>query len=229
MTEIKVFWEAHSQWGSLGSFIGPMSYAESTPRRRPWSPFISPSPACGGGQGGRRPGRKINNLRYADDTSLMAESEEELKSLLMRVKEEDEKAGLKFNIQKTKIIASSPITTWQIEREKVETDMFSFLGLENHCGWWLQPWNSEAPIPWKESYDEPWQHIKKQKNHFADKGPYSQSYGFSSSHVWMWELDHKEGWVLKNWFLQTIVLEKALESPLNFKEIKPANPKGNQP
>ena len=65
----------------------------------------------------------------------MAESVEELKSLLMRVKEEDEKAGLKFNIQKTKIIASSPITTWQIEREKVETDMFSFLGLENHCGW----------------------------------------------------------------------------------------------
>ena len=131
MTEIKVFWEAHSQGGSLGSFIGPMSYAESTPRRRPWSPFISPSPACGGGQGGRRPGRKINNLRYADDTSLMAESEEELKSLLMRVKEENEKVGLKFNIKKTKNIASSPITTRQIEREKVETvTWFLFLGLK---------------------------------------------------------------------------------------------------
>ena len=131
MTEIKVFWEAHSQGGSLGSFIGPMSYAESTPRRRPWSPFISPSPACGGGQGGRRPGRKINNLRYADDTSLMAESEEDLKSLLMRVKEENEKVGLKFNIKKTKIIASSPITTRQIEREKVETvTCFLFLGLK---------------------------------------------------------------------------------------------------
>ena len=76
-------------------------------------------------------GRKINNLRYADDTTLMAESEEELKSLLMKVKEDNEKFGLKLNIQKTKIMASGPITSWQIDRETV-TD-FIFPGLQNHC------------------------------------------------------------------------------------------------
>jgi len=86
-------------------------------------------------------GRNINNLRYADDTTLMAESEEELKSLLMKVKEEHEKAGLKLNIQKTKIMASGPITSWQIEGETMETVRDYFLGLQNHCRWWLQPWN----------------------------------------------------------------------------------------
>ena len=86
-------------------------------------------------------GRNINNLRYADDTTLMEESEEELKSLLMRVKEESEKAGLKLKIQKTKIMASSPITSWQIEGEKLEavTD-FSLLGLQNHYRWWPKSW-----------------------------------------------------------------------------------------
>ena len=87
-------------------------------------------------------GRNINNLRYADDTTLTAESEEELKSLLMKVKQESEKAGLKLNIQKTKIMASGPITSRQIEGEKSwNSDRFYFLGLQNHCGWWLQPWN----------------------------------------------------------------------------------------
>ena len=84
-------------------------------------------------------------------------------------------------------------------------------------------------IPWKESYDKPRQHVKKQRCHFADKDPYSQSYGFPSGHVWLWELDHKESWVPKNWFYWTVVLEKTLESPLDGKEIKPVNPKGNQP
>ena len=80
--------------------------------------------------------RNINNLRYADDTTLMAESEEELKSLLMMVKEESEKAGLKLNIQKTKIMASGPITSWQIDGEKMETVRdFYFGGLPNHCRW----------------------------------------------------------------------------------------------
>ena len=86
----------------------------------------------------------INNLRYADDTTLMAESEEELKSLLMKVKEESEKVGLKLNIQKTKIMASGPITSWQIDGETMETVRDYFLrggGLQNHCRWWLQPWN----------------------------------------------------------------------------------------
>ena len=80
--------------------------------------------------------RNINNLRYADDTTLMAESEEELKSLLMKVKVESEKVGLKFNIQKTKIMASGPITSWEIDGETVETvSDFIFWGLQNHCIW----------------------------------------------------------------------------------------------
>ena len=82
--------------------------------------------------------------------------------------------------------------------------------------------------PWKKSYDKPRQHIKKQRHYFADKGPSSQSYGFSSSHVWMWELDHNESWASKNWCFWTVVLEKTLESPLVCKEIKPVHPKGNQ-
>ena len=86
-------------------------------------------------------GRNINNLRYADDTTLMAESEEELKSLLMKVKEKSEKAGLKLNIQKTKVMASSPITSQQIDGETMETVTdFILGGLQNHCRWWLQPW-----------------------------------------------------------------------------------------
>ena len=80
-------------------------------------------------------GRNINNLRCADDTTLMAESEEELKSLLMKVKEESEKVGLKLNIQKTKIMASGPITSWQIDGETVETVAYYFWGLQNHCRW----------------------------------------------------------------------------------------------
>ena len=87
-------------------------------------------------------GRNIDNLRYADDTTLMAESEEELKSLLMKVKEESEKVGLKLHIQKTKIMASGPITSWEIDGEPVETVWdFIFEGLKNRCRWWLQPWN----------------------------------------------------------------------------------------
>ena len=82
-------------------------------------------------------GRNIKNLRYADDTIFMAESEE-LKSLLMKVKEESEKAGFKLNIQKTKIVASSPITSWQVDGETMAD--FIFFGLQNHCRWWLQPW-----------------------------------------------------------------------------------------
>ena len=82
--------------------------------------------------------------------------------------------------------------------------------------------------PWKGSYNKPRQHIKKQRHHFTNKSLYSQSYGFSSSHVRMWKLDHKEGWALKNWCFQIVVLEKILESPLDSKEIKPVDPKGNQ-
>ena len=85
--------------------------------------------------------RNIDNLRYADTTILMAGREEELKNLLLKMKEESEKAGFKLNMQKTKIMASAPITSWQIDGETMETDRLYFLGLQNHCRWWLQPWN----------------------------------------------------------------------------------------
>ena len=80
-------------------------------------------------------------------------------------------------------------------------------------------------VPWKESYDQPRQHIKKQRHYFANKVPSSQSCSFSSSHVWMWELDYKESWAPKNWCPWTVVLEKTLESPLNCKEMQPVHPK----
>ena len=83
--------------------------------------------------------------------------------------------------------------------------------------------------PWKKSYDQPRQHIIKQRHYFANKGPSSQIYGFSSGHVWMWELDYKESWTLKNWCFWTVVLEKTLGSPLDCKEIQPVHPKGDQP
>ena len=86
--------------------------------------------------------RNVSNFRYADDTTLMAESKEELKRLLMKVKEESEKVRLKLNVQKTKVMASGPITSWQIDGETVETVRdFNFGGIQNHCKWWLQLWN----------------------------------------------------------------------------------------
>ena len=174
-------------------------------------------------------GKNINNLKYADDITLVAESKEKLKSLLMRVKDKSEKTGLKLNILKTKIMASGPITSWQIDGETMETVMnFYFLGLHNYCGWCLHLWNLKKPAPWKKSNDKPRKYIKKQRHCFANKGLYSQSYGFSSSHVRMWELDNKKGLAPKNWYLRTVVLEKTLKSPLDCKEIKPINPKGDQ-
>ena len=137
-------------------------------------------------------------------------------SLLMKVKEESEKAGLKLSVKKTKIMASSPITSWQIDGETMETVRdFYFWGLQNHCRWWLQPWNSKMLAPWKKSCDQLRQHIKKLTHSFADKGPASQIYGFSSSHVWTWELNYKESWAPKNWCFWTVVLEKTLEGPLD--------------
>ena len=145
----------------------------------------------------------------------------------MKVKE-SEKAGLKLNIKKTKIMVSSPINSWQIDGETMEivTD-FIFLGTkitaDGDCSHEIK-----RLAPWKKSYDKPRQHIKKQRHHFANRNLSSQSYDFSSSQVWMWELDHKEGWALKNWCFWTVVLEKTLESPLDCKEIKPVDPKGSQ-
>ena len=146
----------------------------------------------------------------------------------MKVKEESVKVGLKLNIQKTKVMVFSPFTSWQIDGETVEKVIdFIFFWLQNHCRWWLQPWNKWL-TPWKESYDQHRQHIKKQRHYFVNKDPSSQGYGFSSSHIWMWELDCKESWALKNWCFWTVVLEKTLESPLDCKEIQPVHPKGDQ-
>ena len=170
--------------------------------------------------------RNISNLRCADDTTLMAESEEELKSLLMKVKEESEKAGLKLNIQKTKIIASGPITSWWIDGGTVSD--FIFLGSNITAAGDCSHEIKRHLLLGKESYDQPRQHMKKQRHYFANKGPSSQGYGFSSGHICMWELDYKESCVLKNWCFWTVVLEKTLESPLDFKEIQPVNPKGDQ-
>ena len=126
-----------------------------------------------------------SSSRYADDTTLMAESEKELKSLLMKVKDESEKAGLKLNIQKTKIMASGPITSWDIDGETVETVTDFIL------------WGSKITADGECSHEikrclllgrrvmTTQQHITKHRYYFANKGPSSQSYGFSSSHVWM--------------------------------------------
>ena len=125
-------------------------------------------------------------------------------------------------------MASGPITSWQIDGETLETaTYFIFLGskitADGDCSHEIK-----MLAPWKKSYDQHRQHTKKQKDYFTDKGPSSQSYGFSSSHIWMWELDYKESWVLKNRCFWTVVLEKTLEGRLDCKEIKPVHPKGNQ-
>ena len=164
-------------------------------------------------------GRKINNLRYTDDTTLMAESEEELKSLLMKVKEESEKVGLKLNIQKTKIMASGPITSWQINGETV-TDFIL--------------WGSKIPADGDCSHE-----IKRclllGRKVMTNLGSILKSRDISLPTkvclvkamvfpVWMRELDHNESWAPKNWCFWTVVLEKTLVSPLYCKEIKPVYP-----
>ena len=170
-------------------------------------------------------GRNISNLRYADDTTIMAESEEELKSLLMKVKEESKKVGLKLNIQKAKIVASGPITSWQIDRETVETvaDLI-FFWIWQSLQMVTAALNLKDAYSLEEQYDQPRQQIKKQRHYFANKDLSSQGYGFSSGHVWMWELDYKESWASKNLCFWIAVLK----SPSDCKEIYPVYPKGNQ-
>ena len=131
-------------------------------------------------------GRNINHLRYADDTNLMAESEEELKSLLMKVKEKSEKVGLKLNIQKTKIMGSSPITSWQIDGETVETvSDFIFGGskitADGDCSHEIK----RHLLLGRKVMTNLDSIIQKQRHYFANKGPSSQGYGFSCGHVWM--------------------------------------------
>ena len=123
-------------------------------------------------------------------------------------------------------MAPGPITSWALDGETVERD-FIFLGSKTiangDCSHEIK-----TLAPWKKSYDQPRQHIKKERHYFSNRCSSSQIYGFSSSHVWIWELDHRESWVLKNWCFWTVVLKKTLEIPLNSTEIKLVNPKGNQ-
>ena len=148
----------------------------------------------------------------------------------MKVKEESEKAGLKLNIQKTKIMTPSPITLWQIDGETMET-MTDFIFLaskitaDDDCSHEIK----KCLLLGRKAMINLDSILKKLRYYFAEKGPSSQSYGFFSSHVWMWELDHEEGWALKNWCFWIVVLVKTLENPLDCKEIKPVNPKENQP
>ena len=147
--------------------------------------------------------RNINNLRYADDSTLMAESEEELKSLLMKVREESEKVGLKLNIQKTKIMVSSPVTSWQIDGETMETvrDVI-FLGskitADGDCSHEIKR-HMLLGRKAMTNLDS----ILKSRDITLPTKVHLVNYGFSTSHVWMWELDHKESWALKNWCFWT--------------------------
>ena len=124
-------------------------------------------------------------------------------------------------------MASSPITSWQIDGETVADFIWggSKITADDDCNHEIK----RHLTPWKESYDQPRQHIKKQRHYFANKSLSSQGYDFYSSHVWMWELDYKESWVPKNWCFWTVVLEKTLEHPLDCEEIQPVHPKGDQP
>ena len=158
----------------------------------------------------------------------MSECKEQLKSFLMKVKDQSEKAGLKLKTQKPKMIAYDPITLCHIggETMKTVTD-FVFLGskitADHDCSLEIK----RCLLLGKKSMTY-LGGIKKQRHYFANKGLSRLSYSFSSSHVWMWQLDHKEGWVSKNWCLWTVVLEKTLNSVLDCKEIKPVNPRGYQ-
>ena len=139
------------------------------------------------------------------------------------------KRVFKLNIQKTKISAFCPSTSWQIGGETMETVTdFIFLGSKITADGTCNHEIKRRLLLGKKAMTN-LDYVKKQRHYFADKGPSSQSYGFSSNHVWMWELDHKEGWVWKSWCIWTMVLEKTLESPLDSKGIKPVNPKGNPP
>ena len=173
-----------------------------------WNPWLDEAQA-----GIKIAGRNINNLRYAYNTTFMAESKDDLRSLLMKMKEESEKVGLKLNIHKTKILTSGPITSYKIDGKqwKQWQTLFSWtpkITADGDCSHEVKMMFA----PWKKSYDQPRQPIKKQRHYFANKGPSNQSYGFSSSHVWIWELDYKETWAPKNWCMWTVVLEKTLES-----------------
>ena len=131
----------------------------------------------------------------------------------MKVKEESEEVGLKLNIQETRSWHLVPSFMANRRGNSGNSVRLYFWGLQNHCRWWLQPWHEKMLTLWKKSYDQHRQHIKKQRHYLVNNGQSSQGYGFSSSHVWMWELDFKESWAPKNWCFWTVVLEKTLDIP----------------
>ena len=189
--------------------------------RAGWGPSWNQD--CGGGRG------NINNLRYAEYTTLMTESKEELKNLLKKVKEEHEKVGLKLNIQKTKIIASGPITSWQIDGETMETVTdFILGGLQNHCRCDCSHEIKRRLFLGRKAMTNLDSILKSRDITLLTKVCLVKAMVFSSHHIWMWELDHKKVWAPKNWCFQTVVLEKTFESCLDCKEIKAVKPKGNQ-
>ena len=171
-------------------------------------------------------GRNINNLRYADDTTLTAESEEELKSLLMKVKEESEKFGLKLNIQKTKIMASSPITSWQINGETVAD--FIFLGskitADGDCSHEIK----RRLVLGRKVMTNLDRMLKSRDITLPTKLRLVKAIVFPVAMYCCWKLDYKGNWAEKNWFFWKVVLEKTLESPLDCKEITPVSLRGNQ-
>ena len=170
-------------------------------------------------------GRNINNLRYADDTTLMAESKEELKSLLMKVKEESGKVGLKLNIEKSKILASGPITSWQVDGETMETVTdFIFLGSKITADGDCRHEIKRRLLLESKVLNHPRQHVKKQRHYFTNKGPASQSYSFASGHVWMWELGYKESWGRRINAFELWYWRRLLGIPLDCKEIHPVHP-----
>ena len=156
--------------------------------------------------------RNINNI-YADDNHPNGESKEELKNLLMNVKEKSEKAGWKCNIQKMKIMASNPIISWQIDGKTMEivTD-FIFLGSKITADGDCSQEIKRGLLLRRKAMINLGSVLQKQRHYFAEKCPYSQSYCFSSSHVWMWDLDYKEGWMLKNCCFRTVSVEKTLKT-----------------
>ena len=156
----------------------------------------------------------------------MAESEEELKNFLMKVKQESEKVGLKLNIQKTKIMASDPITSWQIDGETVSD--FIFLGSRITADGDCSNEIKRRLFLGRKVMTNLDSIFKSRDITLPTKVCLVKAIVFSSGHVWMWELDYKESWEHKNWWFWTSVLEKILESPLDCKEIQPVHPKGDQ-
>ena len=136
----------------------------------------------------------------------------ELKSLLMKVKEESEKAGLILSFQKMKIMASSPLTSWEIDEETMETMTLYFLGLQNHCRGWLQPWIKRCLLLGSNTMTNLYSILTSRDIALPTKVLLVKALVFPVSHVWMWELDYKESWAPRNWCFWAVVLEKTLES-----------------